>query len=70
MFVGGRTHSLPLLTWPQARLVERMELERAALSKRIAMLPRYAHNRVALETRLRDLTARQIEVELEMKGKE
>jgi len=63
------TPTLPLLTWPQARLVERMEAERAALAKRIARLPRYAHNRLALETRLQDLTARQMKLELEMTGK-
>ncbi|WP_048646586.1 hypothetical protein [Nitratireductor soli] len=59
---------LPLLTWPQARLIERMEAERAALAERIAQLPRHAHYRLALETRLRDLTAHQMMLEIEMKG--
>lgn len=59
---------LPLLTWPQARLVERLEAERAGLASRIARLPRHAHYRLELEARLRELTARQIRLEIELKA--
>mgnify|MGYP001457209847 CR=1 FL=1 len=62
------TPTLPLLTWPQARLIGRMEEERRQLRERIARLPRHAHYRLELEARLRDLTARQMKLEIELKA--
>jgi hypothetical protein len=58
---------LPLLAWPQARVAARLEEERRLLSERIARLPRHAHYRLELEARLREITTRQMHIEIEMR---
>lgn len=65
MMAPARTEPnlLPLFTWPEARLVARMEAEREELAARIARLPRFSHRRIELQARLKDLTGRQLELE-------
>ncbi len=54
----------PLLVWRERSEVERMEEEREALRIRIARLRPNSHYRLELEARLRDLTGRQMRLEM------
>ena len=52
-----------LFDWQRKQEAERLEAERLELRARIEQLPRQAHARIRLETRLCDLTSRAIELE-------
>lgn len=59
---------LPLLAWHERAAVERLEAERDALRRRIAVLPRFSHRRIELEMRLKLLTAEQLRREQDLRG--
>lgn len=56
--------ALPLLTWREDAALVRLRTERAELHRRIATLPKMSHRRVALTERLKELTARELELPL------
>ncbi|RVQ76134.1 hypothetical protein [Sinorhizobium medicae] len=55
---------LPLLTWQEDAAIARLRAERAELYRRISALPVMSHRRVALSERLKELTARELKLEL------
>ena len=56
--------ALPLLDWPHDRDISRLISEREDLRRRIAALPRFSHQRVALQMQLEQVTRRQLQLEL------
>lgn len=62
------TDALPLLVWREEGELARMEAECVALQERIARLPRHAHYRIALETRLKDLRTRQLRLAMSLRA--
>lgn len=54
----------PLLVWHELHAIDAVRAERMALRTKIGGLPRHSHRRLILESRLADLTARQLELEL------
>ncbi len=54
---------LPLLVWHEQSEIDRLAAQCAALAARIDRLPRHAHYRIELESRLRQLRSRQLELE-------
>lgn len=59
--------TLPLLAWPEAAEVARLEAVRRELHGRIERLQRHSHRRIVLEARLADVTARQLHIENAMR---
>lgn len=59
--------AFPLLVWHEQSEIDRLAQERADLQRRINALRKHAHRRVELEARLRDLTRRQIALEMEIR---
>lgn len=57
----------PLLIWRERSDIERLEEERAALRQRISRLRPHSHYRLELEARLRDLTMRQMRLEMALR---
>lgn len=57
---------LPLLSWKERTEIDRLQAERDRLADRIAALRPHCHRRVELQARLRDLTARQLELQIRM----
>lgn len=53
----------PLLVWREQTAIEQLEKQRQRLMSRIAALPRYSHRRIELECRLKELTARELELQ-------
>ena len=57
---------LPLFNWQKLSEAERLRHDREALLKRIRSLRPHAFKRVVLEDRLKLLTLKQIEIELDI----
>jgi len=55
----------PLFDWPVMKELRRLRTERDALIERIAELPRNSHRRIALQERLKTLTAQILTLEIE-----
>lgn len=55
--------ALPLLHWPKSRQIAAIASERARLLDRIRRLRPHSHRRIELQTRLADLTRKQLELE-------
>jgi hypothetical protein len=53
--------ALPLFAWPEIREIEAARLE---LVRRIALLPPHSHRRVELTARLKNLTERQMRLQI------
>ncbi|QPC44607.1 hypothetical protein HW532_19015 [Kaustia mangrovi] len=64
----ARTEALPLLHWEDLAEIERIRSERDAICARMARLPLHSHRRVVLQARLAELTARQLKLELKVRG--
>lgn len=60
---AARPTILPLLVWHEQSEIDRLAAQCEALAERIRRLPRHAHYRIELESRLRDLRARQLRLE-------
>lgn len=58
---------LPLLVWRERDEVTRLQEQRDRLLQRIHALRPHSHRRIELQARLRDLTARQLELERDMR---
>ncbi len=54
---------LPLFIWPEQAQIAALSEQRADLVRRIAMVPRFSHRRVELETRMRAITEQQLRLE-------
>jgi hypothetical protein len=57
------TAPLPLFDWKQLTEAERLQRDREHLLRRIQKLRPHAHQRLALEERIRSITLRQIALE-------
>ena len=60
---------LPLLVWREQDEVARLQAQRDDLARRIAVLRPHSHRRIELQARLRDLTARQLQLLAEIGGR-
>ena len=56
--------SLPLLNWQKQAEHYRLQVDRERLLARIATLPPRAHKRLELECRVREMTVRQMALEV------
>ncbi len=56
-------NALPLFSWQMTQEASRLEEQRQAMKSRINALPRYSHKRIALEVRMKQLTASALELE-------
>lgn len=61
--------SLPLLVWREQDEVARLQAERDRLVQRVAALRPHSHRRIELQARLRDLTARQLQLLADIGGR-
>ena len=59
---------LPLLTWQKHAEHYRLMTDRESLLARIRALKPHAHKRLALEERVRQITLRQMELEIQLDG--
>ena len=53
---------LPLLSWREDAAITRLRAERMELAARISAQPRMSHRRVELTARLKELTARELQL--------
>ena len=60
---------MPLFIWPEQAKIDALADQRGDLHACIVELPRMAHRRVVLEARLAELTARQLELETEIRDR-
>lgn len=63
---AAETAILPLLVWRERDEVARLQAQREQLLERIRRLRPHSHRCVELKARLRELTARQLEIERKM----
>ncbi|WP_455270324.1 hypothetical protein [Rhizobium herbae] len=63
-----RTLPLPLFDWKQLTEAERLQYDRELLLSRIQKLRPHAHQRLALEERIRAITLQQIALENALYG--
>ncbi|PWE52135.1 hypothetical protein DEM27_32565 [Metarhizobium album] len=60
---------LPLLNWQRLVEIDRLAKRREELCQRIAKLKPHAHQRVALEERIRQVTLQQMQLENQLQGR-
>ena len=60
----------PLLSWKENAEIERLATERLRLSERIAALPLRSHLRIELTGALKNLTEKQLKMELTQRKEE
>ncbi len=60
---------LPLFVADELREIDQLQEARDALCRRIMALPRHSHRRVVLQDRLAELTARQLDLEVELRAR-
>lgn len=59
---------LPLFAVKELRAIEQLQAARDQLTRRILALPPHSHRRIALQGRLAEMTARQLELEAKLRG--
>ncbi|PYE86893.1 hypothetical protein [Phyllobacterium leguminum] len=59
---------LPLFTWREDAVLGRLRENRISLQNRISALPRMSHRRVELQAKLKELTARELAMTLQITG--
>ncbi|WP_048648967.1 hypothetical protein [Nitratireductor soli] len=59
----------PLFVWHEQTEIERLQAERAILGARIEKLRPHCHKRVELTARMRAITERQLQLQIEMEKK-
>ena len=60
---------MPLFAWPEQLEIARLEEDRRALITRIAALRPHSHRRVELQARLKDVTARQMALQIALRAR-
>ncbi len=65
----AETHSVvPLFVWREQSEIDRLQVQREALIARMERLRPHSHARVALQARLQQLTAEQLQLTLKAGG--
>jgi len=57
---------LPLLCWPEQARIDALVIKREELHRRIEALRPNAHHRIVLEARMREVTARLLQMEADI----